>query len=651
MACATYSIPSANRVSCNVLHVSGVLYNRNGIRMTKNNLLLALLAIGMVVMGCDREKGKNQSQGGGGAQTQASEGASASAIPRVGLPYFTKEGYKPVIGKFGGRIIRDTIGEPKSFNAVTSGESSTTEYAMFMVQGLTTINPFTFEVDPALAESWTVSDDGLVYTFKLRKDVIFNDGSPMKARDVAFSLDQLIYDNGRPPGSEPRWPCSMRDILTFEGKQVKVEVLDDYNVRFTVPVKVAIFDQLISNVYIFPESKYRQHVKNGSFGGAMGTDSKPEDIVATGPFILGQYKRGESVTLKRNPKFWMKDKAGNQLPYLDELVMLIVGNTDAMVLNFERGTTDFIELRGGKEVAQLKPKQSTGNFDFYQLGPGGVHSFVCFNMNSEAAAQGKMGKDGARKVKWFRDPRFRQAVAHAIDRKSIINNILRTLGHPLSAPYTLGEGHLVYPEFKPYPYDIGRAKALLAEMGLKDRNGDGIIEDEDGYKVSFTLNTNSGNKVREEVANFVRTDLAKLGMDVNTLFLEFNLLIDKIDNSFDWECLVFSLTGSPDPHWGSNVYKSNSRLHMWWPYQKTPSFPWEKQIDDIFAAGIQELDKNKRKEVYREFVKIMHEEQPFIYTAVTERVIAARNRIGNFFPPPYPNTYVIWHNIEEMYIK
>src|SRR5688500_4837905 len=101
MDCGMYSIRSAIRVSCKVLHVPGVLYNRNGIRMTKNILLLALLVIGVVAMGCDREKGKNQSQSSSGAQTQASDGASASAsaVPRVGLPYFTKETYKPAIGK------------------------------------------------------------------------------------------------------------------------------------------------------------------------------------------------------------------------------------------------------------------------------------------------------------------------------------------------------------------------------------------------------------------------------------------------------------------------------------------------------------------------------------------------------------------------
>src|SRR5258706_3796972 len=134
----------------------------------------------------------------------------------------------------------------------------------------------------------------------------------------------------------------MGDILTFGGNQVKTEALDESTIRFTLPVKVAIFDQLVSNVEIMPEHQYRPSVTAGTFGGTMDSSSKPSDIIGTGPLMLGTYKRGESITLKKNPNYWKKDKAGNKLPYIDELVTQIVGTTDAMVLNFERGNTDFL---------------------------------------------------------------------------------------------------------------------------------------------------------------------------------------------------------------------------------------------------------------------------------------------------------------------
>ena len=123
-------------------------------------------------------------------------------------------------------------------------------------------------------------------------------------------------------------------------------------------------------------------------------------------------------------------------------------------------------------------------------------------------------------------------------------------------------------------------------MGLKVRDGSGILTDAEGNKVSFTINTNSENTTRIDMATFIATDLRKIGMEVNTLPLAFNLLVQKIDVSFDWECIVFGLTGSRDPHWGSNVWKSSGRLHMWWPFQKSPGFDWEKREDEIFDTAI-----------------------------------------------------------------
>jgi peptide/nickel transport system substrate-binding protein len=508
------------------------------------------------------------------------------------------------------------------------------------------MDPWTGEVKPLLAETWDVSQDGLIYTFKLRKDVKFNDGTPFTANDVVFTWNDAIYDLGRPAGTDPRWPCSMRDIATFQGKTVKVEAVDDFTVKFTLPQKVAIWDQIVGDPMILSKKRYAPMIANGTFGGAMSADSKPEDIVGTGPFMLGEYVRGDRVTLKRNPYYWKKDSAGQPLPYLDEIVFKIYKDLNAMLIAFQQKVIDVYALRGGKDVPELKPRAEQDNFTLWQIGPAYGAEFVCFNMNEEAAKSGKI-KD--HKVKWFRDTRFRKAIAHAIDRGAIVRNVLRNLGRPMAVHYAVNPGQFYYPEFEPYEYNPEKAKALLAEMGLKDRNGDGIIEDEQGNKVSFTINTNSGNNIREETANFVRTDLSKIGIDVNTLFLEFNLLVEKIDVTFDWECMVFGLTGSRDPHWGANVWKSDGRLHMWWPYQKSPSFAWEKRIDEIFNLGAQELDKPKRKELYHEFVKILYDEQPYIYTTTLERVVAVRNRFGNLFPAPSP-LYATVHNLEEIYV-
>ena len=612
-------------------------------------LLTGTAVLMYVTSGCNRPEGKSD----GGATTQAASTQTSGGkwtVPQVGTPYVTKEQYKPVVGKYGGRLVRSNLSEPKSFNPITSGETSTTDYTGRIFQGLTEPDPFTGEIRPLLAEKWEVSDDGLTWTFHLRKDVTFNDGTPFTAHDVAFTDSELVFDNSRPAGKDPRWPCSTRDAFTFDGKPVRVEAADDYTVKFITPVKVAIMDQLAGDPIIVSRAKYAPLAANGTFGGAMGTDAKPEDLVGTGPWILGEYSRGQWVVLKRNPNYWRKDAAGQKLPYFDEMAFLIAKDINTMLLNFQQQKSDVFQCLSGKDVAALRPNQQAENFTLYQLGPDFATVFVSFNQNLDAAAQGKIP---AYKVKWFRDTRFRQAVAYAINKNTILNNVMRRLAHPIGAPYTVAQGPFRYPQYEPYPYDPAKAKALLAEMGLKDRNGDGILEDEQGNKVSFTINTNAGNTNREQIADFVRNDLKQVGVEANTLFIEFNLMSTKIDSAHDWECFVFGLTGSDEPHWGANIWKSSARLHMWWPNQKTPSTDWEKRIDEIFLQGIQELDKSKRREMYGEWVGIAREQQPFVYLYSPERVVALRNRFGNVFPPPGPGMAynIITHNEEEMFVK
>src|SRR6185503_8164512 len=200
------------------------------------------------------------------------------------------------------------------------------------------------------------------------------------AEDVVFTWNDTVYDLNRPAGKEPRWPCSMRDIATFNGKIVKVEAVDEYTVKFTLPQKMAIWDQMVGEHMVVSKKKYAPLVANGTFGGALSSDSKTADIVGTGPWVLGEYRRGERITLKRNPYYWKKDSAGKRIPYLDEVVFLITRDLNGMLLNFQQKITDIYVCRSGKDVGELRPKQSQDNFTLYQMGPVYGAEFLCFNM-------------------------------------------------------------------------------------------------------------------------------------------------------------------------------------------------------------------------------------------------------------------------------
>ena len=548
--------------------------------------------------------------------------------------------YKPVIGKRGGVLLLATFGQgPKSFNPVTAGETSTTIYTSRIFEGLTDSNAWTYECEPLLAESWTPDESGKVWTVKLRKDVKWNDGVPFTAADVVFTYMDVVYN--------PKITTSTRDIITVDGKQWKVEKIDAHTVRFTLPIRFAIFDQIIGGTEIIPKHKYEARVKAGTFDSAMGLDSKPGDIVGTGAFMFDKFETGVSVTLKRNPRYWRKDAAGNPLPYLDGITWQIVQNLDAIMLKFKEGETDVYYPVRGQDYPILKPLESSDKFKLYAQGPGFGSSFVVFNQNPGKDKNGKPYIP-AHKRAWFSKTEFRQAVAHAIDKQGIIDTALNGLGYHQNGPMTHRAGRFYNDKIKRYEYDPAKSKALLAEIGLTDRDGDGVLEDEAGHKVEFTLLTNAGNTVRERISEIVRKDLEQVGLKANLLFIEFNSLVTKLDKTFDWDCVLLGLTGGPEPHWGANVWKSSGRMHMWYPYQPKPATPWEARIDAIFAAAIEELDGAKRKVLYDEWQMIVNTQQPYVYTVAPEDLAAVRDGLGNVFVAPLGGAL---HNIHEIFIK
>ena len=137
-------------------------------------------------------------------------------------------------------------------------------------------------------------------------------------------------------------------------------------------------------------------------------------------------------------------------------------------------------------------------------------------------------------------------------------------------------------------------------------------------------------------------------MKVNFQALEFNTIVSKLTSTFDFDAVVLGLTGGIEPHFGKNVWDSNGGLHMWYPHQSQPATDWEKRVDKLFSLGVQELDSNKRKQYYDEFQLIISEQLPLIYTVLSSKLMAVKNKFGNLKPSNYGG---VLHNIEELYIK
>lgn len=538
----------------------------------------------------------------------------------------------------GGYIYLSTISDPKSFNPILAKETSTTVITSLIFEGLTRINALTLEVEPNLAINWEVKEDGRVWIFHLRQDVKWNDGEHFTADDVIFTFNELIYN--------PEIPSSAGDILRIEGKPFKVEKIDDYTVKFSLPSTYAPFLMSLTQE-ILPKHKLDNIVKEGKFNISLGLDTRPEEVVGSGPFMLKRYLPGQLIELIRNPYYYKRDKDGKRLPHLAGIKFLIVQNTDTALLKFLDGEIDYYSLRG-QDYAILKPQEKKGNFTIYQAGPAFGSNFLIFNQNPQTNP--KTGRHYVEKTKlnWFRDKNFRQAVSYAIDRQAIIDIVLNGFGYPQYSPMSPSSGYFYNAFVKQYEYNPEKAKGLLKEIGFSDKDGDGILEDKHGTKLEFDLFTNAENTDRIKIAEIIKKDLQEIGIKVHFLPLEFNNLVVKLTGSYDWEAVIIGFTGGIEPHFGSNVWLSSGHLHAWYPKQSKPSTEWEKRIDEIFTEAVQILDKKERKKLYDNWQEIASEELPLIYTVLGESMFAVRNKFGNLNPTPYGGAF---HNIEEIYIK
>jgi len=540
--------------------------------------------------------------------------------------------------KYGGPIVLATNSDPKSFNAIIAKETSTTRVTDLIFEGLTRINGVTIEVEPSLAQSWEILEDGREWIFHLRPGVQWSDGHPFSADDVVFTFNDLIYNE--------KIPTSARDVFTIDGKNFRVEKIDDLTVRFTLPTSFAPFLKGMTQE-ILPKHKLKDSVDSGRFNFTWGIDTDPKEIVGTGPYRLVRYKPGERLVFERNPLYWKFSKEGDRLPYISQIIYLIVPNPETVLLKFMEGELDSCGLRGA-DYPLLKPKEKEENFTIYDTGPDFGSNFIVFNQNPSRNPRTQTPFVQPKKLAWFTNHEFRKAVAHAIDKERIIDILMNGLGYPQDAALSPSSGFFYNPNVLKYEYDLEKAKAILKEAGFIDRNNDGIIEDLQGNPVEFNLYTNSSATERIQIAAMIRHDLEQLGMKVNFLALEFNSLVGKLVSTYDWEAVLIGLTGGVEPHFGKNVWASGGQLHMWSPQQRSPATAWEERLDEIFTLGVQELEESKRKILYDEYQRIVSQELPVIYTVLNANIYAVRNRFGNLKPTSYGG---VFHNLEEIYIK
>jgi peptide/nickel transport system substrate-binding protein len=577
-------------------------------------------------------------RGGGGAPAAVREQKPLPAEPFV----------TPVasVGAYGGRFVIGQISAPRTFNPFMANEVSSTDVTRVLYTALTGFNNATQEAEPALAKTWSVADDKLTWTFNLRRGAQFSDGKPMTAADVLFSFD-IAYDDKIHP--------SVQDLLLMDGKRFEVSAPDDYTVVIKTPQPNAMLVAVASSVNIVPKHVLGSALAAGTFETTYTVDTPPDQLVTSGPFRLKQYLPGEKTVVEPNPYWFGVDQANNRLPYLDELVYLIVPDQDAVDLKFRSGEIDGMDQVKPENFTWYEENQAQGNFTLHTIGPELSTHFFWFNLaRVRKPTEGrKLGDPYVTPTKyaWFNNPVFRRAVSMSIDRESMIPSVF--YGHGVKNWSTATPGNKVWytPEVVRYDYNLSEARRLLASLGWKDSNGDGVLEDTKGNPISFTLKTNSNNTLRVAMSNFIRDDLAKVGIKVNLVPLDFNTIITNLRDDFQYDAILLGLQSGvpPDPAMGQNVWRSSGRTHNWNPNQPKPETPEEARIDALVDVLVADPDEAVRKKAWTDIQNIVNEQSWMIWLPTQVAKLPLSNRFGNTEPSVIPHR-LLW-NIERVYVK
>ena len=551
------------------------------------------------------------------------------------------------VGKFGGTFYNSQIGDgPKTFNPWASYDATSSNLGGMLFAGLVTTDAYTGEVAPNLAKEVKVGDDKMTYTVTLRKGLQWSDGKPLTAKDVVFTWNEIIK-----PGFGN---ASNRDVVMVDGKFPEVKALDDLTIQFKTAKPFAPFLRNLSQ-NIAPEHILKPVVAKGNeafsaYWGVTEATKTPKNFVSSGMWLLESYDPRLQVTFKRNPKFYMIDKEGKRLPYLDKYIISFVGDTNNQELQFEQGKTDVYSVPGNF-VSRMRGLNKP-TFQLYNLGPTSGTTFMAVNLTKRKNAQGKLLVDSVKSV-WFNDVNFRQAINHTVNRDDIVANILKGVGAPLFTCESLASIYLNKELAKGFSPDVEYAKNLLKKSGFT-WDAKGQLKDKAGHLVEFTLLTNSGNNEREAVGVNLKQDLAELGMKVNFKPIDFNVLVGKL-NEGSWETMIMGLTGDNlEPHSGVNVWKSDGSLHLFNQRPIKPGkqtdisdrLPWEKEIDQYLEMGAQTFDEAERHRIYDKLQQVVYDQAPLVYLYSPLGIVAVRERIRNFDPTPLE----AFINLEEIWI-
>ncbi len=481
----------------------------------------------------------------------------------------------------------------KTITPLVSSDVYASTVQRYVLESLLERNPDTLKWNGLIAKSWTISDDGLVITFKLRDDVIFSDGEPMDASDVVFTFNFIMNEKIQAP----------RERAYYE-KIKSVIAKTPYEVEFVFKEPYFEALNLAGGMSILAEHFYSPYLqKPQEFNESKGL------LFGTGPYRLhekGWTPDQGGVELVRSSRYW-----GNVQPSFDRIIWKVIQNASAELTTFRNGDIDQygarpIEYQKLKADPQIIAKSH--NFEYMRSIAG--YSYIGWNQEKEG------------KPTIFANKKIRQAMTYLTDRKRIIEDIYLGYAEPAISPFSpRSKQH--HPDLKPRDFDLEKAKSLLKEAGYEDRDGNGVIENTAGEPFEFELVYFQDNEDTKRMILLLKDIYAKAGVKLIPSPQEWPVMLEMLDKkNFDAITLAWSSGIETDIYqmFHSSQAKTNGDNFIAYRSERL-----DKLIDE--ARGT--VDESKRMPLWREAEKVMHEDQPYTFLTRRKTLLFIDKRIHN----------------------
>lgn len=481
---------------------------------------------------------------------------------------------------FGDRIIFGSIGEASNLIPYITADSASHEVADLLFVAPLRYNG-DLQVEPWAAEHFSMEDEGRLLRFTLRKGILWEDGQELTAEDVAFTYRIVIDPATASPYAD--------DFLRI--RELRVTGRYSFEVLYETFFSRAIASWM--NPILPRHILEGQNIRNTSFA---------RQPIGAGPYRLKRWEPGSRIILAASPTYFLGR------PHIAEVVYRIIPDTASMFMETRAGRLDVMDLNPMQYLRETSGPLWRENFVKYRY-LASVYIFLGYNMTHP----------------FFRDVRVRKAISLAINREDIVRGVLLGQGMPAFGPFKPGSW-AYHPTLAPVRQDVAAARALLAQAGFRDEDGDGVLE-RDGKPFSFTILTNQGNEQRILTAEVIQHELAGVGIDVRIRTVEWAAFIREFVHKGRYDAIILGWTIPQDPDIYSIWHSSGARdggLNI--------TRYINREVDTLLEKARATPNQDARAALYHRFQEVLAEEQPYCFLFVPYALPVIQRRFTGIKP-------------------